>query len=218
MLSEFLNLIFPQRCKLCKLPNSNPLCEKCLNDFERFENKQPETASVFFDSAISGGIYNGQLKETVRLLKYKNGKLLAPYLASFMLDSFSDFERNVNIITYVPMSKRKEASRGYNQSKLLATELSRLIDKPCYELLARISDKVEQNKSNSVARQKNIKGVFTVNKKFVSKLPGFGKVLLIDDVFTTGSTVNECSRVLKQAGIQKVCVATLARPLYLHKN
>jgi competence protein ComFC len=218
MFSEFLNLIFPQQCKLCKHPNSKPLCEKCLSNFERFENKQPEITSVFFDSAISGGIYSGRLKETVKLLKYKNGKLLAPYLADFMLNSFSSIERNVDIVTYVPMSKRKEVSRGYNQSKLLASELSKLIKKPCYELLTRISDNVEQNKSNSAARHKNIKGAFIVNRKFTNKLPGFGKVLLIDDVFTTGSTVNECSRVLKIAGVQEVRVATLARPLYLYEN
>jgi ComF family protein len=172
------------------------MCAKCRNK------------DIHFASAKSAGIYKGSLKEAIRQLKYKNGKALAPYLAYFMYESIQI--EPASVITYVPITRRKEANRGYNQSQLIAKELSKLTGLPCSNLLLRLRDNEEQNKSKLSARSSNVAGAFAANNRTIRSITD-KKVLLIDDVLTTGNTVNECSRILIEAGFKEIHILTLAR-------
>jgi ComF family protein len=238
---KLLELLFPSRCRICGKNNVDVICRECLHEFPRLTGEtcnccgsplkptkttqanQPTTAcaiqecakchgkDIRFASAKSAGIYKGSLKTAIHQLKYKNGKALAPYLAHFMHESEHTCIESTNAITYVPITKRKEAYRGYNQSQLVAKELSKLTGLPCSNLLLRLHDNEEQNKSKLSARSSNVAGAFAANNRANTRSITGKKILLIDDVLTTGSTVNECSRMLIEAGFKEIHVFTIAR-------
>lgn len=111
-------------------------------------------------------------------------------------------------ITYIPMIKTDERVRGYNQSRLLAGHVSSLIHIPLFSALVKIKKIEHQSVIDLNKRKKNIKNVFSVYQKIPST---FSRILLIDDVITTGNTVNEAARVLKNNGCGKIFVWSLFR-------
>lgn len=218
----FLDFIFPPKCRLCGKTSTEVICAECLDSFLRIHGNicrkcgKPCQRSVdecrdcagrtlHFSLARSGGSYAGSLKEAIHHLKYKNGKRLAPYLARFVSDCASDLVNDVDAIAFVPLTGYRKAKRGYNQSELIAEELSLLYSKPLYEGLVKTRNVSEQNKLGLADRHTNIKGAFTAK----TRVPG--SILLVDDVYTTGSTVSECALALKKMGAPEVFVLTVAR-------
>ena len=114
-------------------------------------------------------------------------------------------------ITYVPMRKNSERQRGFNQSALIARKLGQLLHLVEQPLLEKIKDNRSQVGLGPKEREENVKGVFHLVKHSV--LHQVERVLLVDDVYTTGATAQECVRVLKKAGVKNVGVFTLARKL-----
>lgn len=222
MFKYLLDLVFPPKCKICGIRCIGPICDNCLGIFPRIDGgvcdrcgkpcqrnvsecRECAGKKFHFSRARSGGIYSGALKEAIHQLKFKNGKAIAPYLARFVSNRLSDFIVDADMITFVPLTRYKEAKRGYNQSRLIAEELSKLHSKPLYTGLVKVKEVPEQNKLGLSDRSSNVRGAFKV------KLPPSGKIVLIDDVYTTGSTVNECALVLKKNGASEVLVLTIAR-------
>ncbi|HZD60259.1 MAG TPA: ComF family protein [Anaerolineae bacterium] len=222
MFRSLLDLVFPPRCRLCRKPSTEVVCTECFESFPKIsgticrrcgkpcrrtvdECRDCTGKILHFSLARSGGSYAGSLKEAIHHLKYKNGKKIALYLARFIADCSSELMDNVGAIAFVPLTRYKEAKRGYNQSKLIAQELSLLFNKPLYRDLVKIRDIPEQNKLGLADRSSNVKGVF------VAKAQVSGRMLLVDDVYTTGSTVNECAIALRKAGASEVLVVTVAR-------
>lgn len=113
------------------------------------------------------------------------------------------------IITSVPISKKRKKERGYNQSELIAKEISKKLNiKYEKNVLYKVKNTVAQSKLNKRQREENARGVYEIrNKKEINKK----KILLIDDIYTTGSTVNECSRVLQKIYPQKIGIFTIAK-------
>jgi ComF family protein len=121
----------------------------------------------------------------------------------------SDFD----IIINIPMYKKKEIQRGYNQSALIACEAARLLEKPYYkDILEKTIDTSPQSELNRAKRLNNIRNAFTIanTEKIINK-----KILIIDDIITTGATVDECSKVLKKAGAKEVIVSVIATGKYI---
>ncbi len=222
LLKDIFDLVFPPRCRICKKPSADTICADCLASLPRIsgsvckrcgkptlrdvgECRECAGRRLYFSLARSGGSYTGTLKTAIHELKYKNGKRLAPYLAKFISSDASDIIDAVDYIAFVPLTKLKEARRGYNQSRLIAEELCLDSGKPLFTSLVKIKEIPEQNKLGLDKRTHNVKGAFTVSSS------ARGKVLLIDDVYTTGSTVNECARQLKKSGASDVFVLTVAR-------
>jgi len=217
-----LELLFPVRCRICKKPSKEVICSHCIESFPKVTGyickkcgkpcvrefnvcNECRGKRLHFTSARSGGIYSGSLKEAIHQLKYKNGKILAPYLAEFASSSVADVMDGVDVIAYVPLTKKKEAKRGYNQAELIARALSSYYDKPIYNGLIKVKDIPEQNKLGLTERSKNVSGAFEAYS------PVSGNILLVDDVYTTGSTVNECAKVLERSGASEILVLTIAR-------
>lgn len=222
VLGSLLNLVFPPRCRLCGTPANDAICAGCIADFPRVTGNICTTCGkpcaravtacrscvgkqLHFSRARAAGHYAGVLKEAIRQLKYKNGKRIAPYLARFATECVPGFADGVDGIAFVPLTSRKEAIRGYNQSGLVAQEISRLYDTPLYRGLIKVRNIPEQNKLGLADRARNIKGAFAATTR-VS-----GRILLIDDVYTTGNTVNECALALRRQGASEVRVLTVAR-------
>lgn len=114
----------------------------------------------------------------------------------------------VNCIIPVPLHRRRQRQRGYNQAELLARVIGRYFEVPVIPALERIKDTHPQFDLQREARSTNIKGAFKVldTKAVYNK-----NVLLLDDIYTTGSTIGECSKVLKTAGARRIEILTLSR-------
>lgn len=155
-------------------------------------------------NARSFGPYNGTLRTAINLFKYRGIRRLAGPLSDVMLHI--DIP-HVDAVIPVPLYKKRLRKREFNQSALLAKNVAkRLGTSLVLDCLVKIRDTVPQVGLNSKARRKNIRGAFEVkNSAFIEDRD----VLLIDDVFTTGATAGECTRVLKKAGAGDVHVVTL---------
>jgi len=160
-----------------------------------------------FSTARSAGLYEGTLLEAIHLLKYRGRTSLVRPLASILAGTIDC--TGYDIITPVPLHRRRLQERGFNQSLLLARCLAKeshlSLD---YVNLRRIRATAPQTGLRGRERTSNVKRAFSVK----NSVPFAGKrVLLVDDVYTTGATVTECSQALKAAGAREVGVLTLAR-------
>lgn len=215
MLHNILNLIFPPRCIFCRhilsVSSRVDICNDCFKKIP-FTDKMHISAEhgSCYDELICVCRYSGILKDALIKFKFYNkpgfyralGVLLSKKIKEMTISS--DFD----IIIGVPLHNRKKRERGYNQSELISRVLSREIGIPVVSgLLKRIRDTQPQSLLPRHKRHLNVKGAFCLKEadKVADKA-----VLLVDDVLTTGSTLNECARVLKNAGAKKVTAAVIA--------
>ena len=172
-----------------------------------------------FERAVAYAVYQYEVRELIHLLKYERMRgvahVLGPLLAQSILTLRADAASEL-VVVGVPLFPSKQRQRGYNQSELLADAAiaSLRVTAPGWKLhripslLARRRDTRSQFELTPIGRSRNLEGAFTVD---ADKLPLGCEVLLIDDIYTTGATARECSRVLRRAGVRKVWVATVAR-------
>lgn len=231
-----LDLVYPPMCLVCENRlESGTLCENCIASFEpvddpvcavcgrgrggatcrNCERFLTETGAAFaFDAARAGAVYGGALRHAIHLLKYRGGENLALPLGAFLANRIVVDrllpEPVAQIVAYVPMHPKRERGRGYNQARLLAEPVAELLGVPLLQSAAfvRIRNTTPQMGSSDRARRGNLRGeTFAVQDEVAVR----GKdVLLLDDVFTTGATVNACAAVLKKSGAASVRVVCLA--------
>ncbi len=165
----------------------------------------------FFDKARSSILYDGILRKALQAFKYQAGLWLYHDLVS-LIYACTTAQLNVDridMVTCVPLHARRRRKRGYNQSYLLAKGLSSKIDKPLKKnLLKRIRSTKSQTDLTARERITNLEAAFKAKKGACVKDQ---HILLVDDIMTTGVTVNECARTLKEAGASEVSVVTVAR-------
>ncbi len=161
---------------------------------------------------MSVGRYDGTLRELILLFKYSRLSLLGRplgRLAAARLKDDPGFLEGVDALVPVPLHRRRRRERGFNQSAVLAREISRAVGPPVLEkCLVRTGDAPPQVTLEAEARERNVRGLYTVRRP---RLIEGRTILVVDDVFTTGATLGECSRVLAAAGAKEVRGLTLAR-------
>ena len=198
-------------CKSCldKLPKINKACNKCGREiFDDgkycFDCKEDGFA---FDKVYSCLNYEDYVTKLVYNLKYGGGKYLAKYMARVIADKIKEEKISFDILTYVPLNEKRESERGFNQAKLIADEAAKELSCASQNLLTRIRNTPYQASLNREERLTNLKDAFEIVDKKLIK----GKtILIIDDIFTTGTTLNECSKILKKAGAKCVIGITFA--------
>jgi len=213
----FLDLLFPQKCLDCGI-SGTILCESCLMLFPLFlaENKPPNLPEI--DEIFVATSYENEIvKKTIWLFKYRGVKTLAEPLSALMVKRLgnkithliSNFSQTTVIIP-IPLSRKKIKKRGYNQAEILGKCLSdKLSIKMETNVLYKIKETISQVEiKDRDKRLKNIKGVFVVKNPEIIKNK---IIILVDDIITTGATLNEAGRVLKQAGAEKIIGLTVAK-------
>ncbi|MFA4980995.1 MAG: ComF family protein [Candidatus Omnitrophota bacterium] len=229
---NFMNLLYPMRCYACgkdlEALNKYGVCDDCVSrirknpaPFCRICGRPVEKSSClcaeckrsapFFDRAYSAYLYEGVLKELIHKFKY-NGKIrlsriLSKHTADFIEDN-GDIVKDIDIITCVPLQNNRLRERGFNQSRILAFNISERAGIPFADTLEKRVSTRHQNELSRDERLSNLKGAFAVRAE--ADIYGLA-VLLIDDVMTTGATLSECSRALRDAGAKEVRCLTLAR-------
>lgn len=204
----FLNLIWPATCSVCdnllKIKELNPICPACRALFK--VNNHPGAPHAAF-------VYEGALKKCLHQFKYKKNLRMGRFLAR-ELAKFAEQTINPSFFDYIismPASRPRLREREFNQAEILARTLAKDSANFLKNCLRR-RHTVAQVKLNRRERFNNVKGSFRVNRKLASWIKN-KKILLVDDVFTTGATANEASRTLLDAGVKSVEVLTLARDL-----
>ncbi|MEA3369414.1 MAG: ComF family protein [Candidatus Ratteibacteria bacterium] len=220
MLSTLLNLLFPSYCLICekKVKQSDyPVCQDCLAMIKPLSpaicrvGGPAALAKIFFFQARAAGIYEGILKKMIHLFKYKKKTSLARPLSDLLLKFLegNPLWIKVDYFVPVPLTQRRLRERGFNQAEYLARRLAMSLNiKLSVNNLKRKGSSSSQVKAGREERNKNVAGAFYLAKPEIFRGK---KILLIDDVFTTGSTANACARVLREGGSKEVLVLTAAR-------
>ncbi len=235
-LARLTDFFFPTPCAYCRGPldgHSIPLiCSTCWSDFSLLSGaacpccgksyESPASLSHSpghlcgacrreaprFDQAISIGQFEGALREAIHQFKYRPCRSLGKPLSSWMADHLARI-KPIDMIMPVPLHRQRLRQRGFNQALLLAHRIGLVHRVPLsYDNLVRIRPTRPQVDLSGEERIRNVAGAFSLNRpRDVEQR----RILLVDDVFTTGATLNECAGVLKDAGAQEVTAVTLAR-------
>lgn len=210
-----LNIAFPRTCAVCKsdLPDHlrNPLCPRCSSQIEfcPWQGLPKPTALDDFHAAL---LFQGNARDLLHALKYNGKDYLVPFLVDLWSRTCPPSFLEVDALVPVPMPIWREIRRGYNQAFLLAMELGRRLRKPIHnQWLLRRGWFPSQTSLTKKHRFDNALRSYQLRKGTVKTTPK--TVVLVDDIFTTGSTMNACALLLKQMGVQKVYGTTLAREL-----
>jgi len=228
-LKDFLlNILYPKFCFGCNR-EGNYLCNDCLGTLGISEYQYclceeplriPESGKCAkCQSRKLNGLYfslpykNPLVRKLIHQLKYEPFvKDLSKELARLIITSFSLMEKNNSfsdyILTFVPLHEKRLRERGFNQAEEIAKELSRLLEIPLINSLTRTRETLSQVDLSEAERKYNIKDAFLVKDKNIIKGK---KILLVDDVYTTGSTMEECAFFLKLAGAKEVWGVAVAR-------
>lgn len=221
-LKSIIDFIYPPYCIVCNkllLFNEKLICKKCLLDLPKLDvdyNIVEEIDSklsqeIYFSQAVSIWEFSPPLQTAIHYLKYQGFKTIANQFGAFMEDRLRQMSLPVNqtLLIPVPLHKTRLRERGYNQSTLLCSAIAAETDL-IYDdsILKRIRYTESQTRLNASERQKNVENAFKVfnSEKIENKL-----IILVDDVITTGSTMNACAKVLMNNGAKAVYLLSIVK-------
>lgn len=234
ILDSLLTVFYPQACQNCGASVENfefgAACEKCWKRTRFFSGKETachkcskflsdkqtdfqtfchQCDAHFYERARAAGLYEHALQSSI--LSLKNEPFVAKKLRQVFISAFekSDFQ-DADLIVPIPLSKKRSLERGFNQAAVLAEKLSEETNIELDEksLVRKIDTPVHRAGMDTKARELTVKNAFEVTRPNLIKDK---KILLVDDVFTSGATASACAKVLKKSGAEKVFVLTLAR-------
>jgi ComF family protein len=229
MLNHIFNLIFPKICIHCRTnitSKESLLCDVCRSTLEfRSGDFCPQCGAILnsnkcemceeinycFDKAFSAFSYTKVMKSLIYSIKYDDMKKVGEFLAFYLSEYWEKYVNilDIDYVIPVPLHKVKKRMRGYNQASIIGENFAKLLNfKFDSSLIKRIYFTKTQTKLTKFQRAKNIKNAFKITKadKIKDK-----NILVIDDVFTTGSTVNEISEMLKNNNAGKIYILTVSR-------
>lgn len=234
-MSNVINVVYPTRCPGCdglikKEELSYGFCKKCKPDLEMVSDnhcqkcgKELKVTDVeeeycadcqrrkrYFQQGKAAFIYSGVMKKAMYRFKYSNRRCYGRIFAEMAVKSYDSWSglKDIDGIVPVPMYNKKKRMRGYNQAEVIAEELGKMIHMPVYKnYVIRNRLTLPQKNLDDVQRRANLKNAFIIRKNGVK----LRKILLVDDIFTTGSTMDEIAKVCRENGVLKIyclCVCT----------
>ena len=235
-LREFIvPIFFTRRCRYCKtvIDVRKRICPQCEKEIFRIEGDICFKCGYAKDDCLCNQkshhymrvcapyYYAGAAKKAIKRLKYSDDTYIAETLAQDMAESFKKHydEMDFDFCTFVPCHRRELRKREYNQAQLLAKNLSQMLDIPCKSLLKKTNYTKPQHTLSESMRSGNLLGSIQLNKKYFEKIRG-ARILLCDDVKTTGSTLDECAKTLLICGAAEVdCITVcIARKDKINKD
>lgn len=233
-LKDFLlDTLYPARCPLCEgilpgLPGGrkeiacrecvekipfivSPRCMKCgkqLGQMERELCQDCEKREHHYDRGVAAAAYSDALRDSLHRYKYGARREYTPFYVKLIMEHCGPLIRQwgIDVIIPVPMYHHKELVRGYNQATLLADALGELLNIPVdSKILIRSRNTRPMKELNDKERLKNLQSAFKIQKSMIK----YKHILLVDDIYTTGTTMDACARCLKQAGASRVYYVSL---------
>ena len=231
-MNVILDLLFPKKCVGCKSSGSY-FCQDCVSNILQTDLVCPKCEKLAvggqthpicqrkfgLDGLWSLGIYKNPLREAIKQLKYRKVSEIAPVLVDILIEYWARYQPFLLekigkdkgegwVVVPVPLHLFRENDRGFNQSNLIGQSLSKKLGLDFCEALKRTRYTKSQVGLLGKGRKQNISGAFSFSSNYELRTKN---CLLIDDVWTTGSTLRECWYILKRAGAKKVWAITLAR-------
>ena len=211
MIGGVLDLIYPRRCVFCEKflsRDETDLCSACWQEIA--STAQPkERKGEFFTRCVSVLPYEGKVRDSILRYKFQfhesNCVLYSTLIAAAIEQRY---QGAYDLISWVPVSRRRKRQRGYDQAERIASVLGRKTRMPVQRTLKKIkNNKPQSGIADASQRIANVSGAYQAyhSSRYTGK-----RILLVDDVLTTGSTLNECARILRMAGAAEVLCVTLA--------
>lgn len=212
-----LDAIYPQICSVCGKLDTKSLCNKCnqklKNEYKFIEEDYSKSNEKNFTKHYYFFKYEGIIRRQILAMKFHEKPYTYKTIGRFLENQKKSFEKlkKYDIIMIVPISKKRKKERGYNQSELIAKEISKIISvKIIKNQIKKIKHTAPQSTLNKEQRTQNVKGAYNV--KNIEKIKN-KKIIIFDDIYTTGNTVNECAKNLVDKGIKKenISILTIAK-------
>jgi len=227
LLESLAAALFPPCCALCsrELPTLAIICSVCEAALPSFEGPRCQRCGESVDDPLldlcikcgrrihavdrifSLGPYQGDWGRLARAFKFEREMAVGRWLGERMAAALiaANVDRDFSVVTFVPMTRKDQQARGFNQAEILARIIAKQSNLPLTRLLIKNRETALQSRLPAAERKTNLRDAFRL-------LPcGQEQVLLVDDIYTTGSTVEECARTLKRGGAQSVVAMTVAR-------
>ncbi len=212
---NILDLIYPNVCGMCNKVSKNNICNKCYIKIKELEKMYKlDTYGKYFDEGFSLFKYDGIIRDKIIDYKFNNKPYLYKIFAQIFLKNEKMYRifKKYDIIIPVPISRKRNLKRGYNQTELIACSLAKNTNlKKENKILIKVKNVVSQSELTKEQRIENVKGAFKIKNKIAEKMIENKNIILFDDIYTTGSTANECAKVLKKAKVNNILVLTIAK-------
>lgn len=211
LVDRLLDLIYPSRCVFCRtfLPPGPPrICQRCDETLPRTSDGGRRRGD-FFSECVSALYYEDAVRDAIHRYKFNGAQAYAPALGELLAECiYEDLEGEYDILSWVPLDPGRRRKRGYDQAELLARNAGkRLMREPVPVLKKKRGVHPQSKTGEPEKRRANIAGAYSVLDLEAVRDK---RILLIDDVVTTGSTLSECAKTLLLAGAEDVRCATLA--------
>ncbi len=226
LVATVVSLLYPPTCPVCgTIRQKNEACFQCEKKLKYITEPRCKKCSKHilmeemeycmdcgrrehgYESGIALYAYQDYVKELIMKYKYHNRREYGEWLAQQMIRYLGDKwkEWDCDVIMPIPVHKKKRVKRGFNQTEIMAERIAEYLRVPCVaNLLERTVNTTPQKEFSPEERRKNLKNAFKISENIVK----YKKVLLVDDIYTTGSTIDSCAEVLKEHGVRKVYFTT----------
>ncbi|MDP4179506.1 MAG: ComF family protein [Bacillota bacterium] len=215
MLKQFINLLFPPKCVFCgellAFNSKADICNLCLDKIPFLPDEIYKLGPAYsFDSVICLCEYTGIIKDAIKRFKFHNKSHYYRTFGRLLSDKIKKVTRGqkFDIIISVPLHKERQISRGYNQSYLISSFISKELKiKEKSYCITRVKNTNVQSLTKKEGRYLNVKDAFKA--RYPKEIEG-KSIIIVDDILTTGNTLSECSRVLKESGAKDITVVAIA--------
>ena len=203
-----LSCFFPHQCPYCRKIIRSGLteCEECLRNFPKEPKKMMTPVGIL---CIAPFAYEAAVRNSIIDFKFHGNSFNAKSYAKAIcrVIEYCDMLDDFDVITFVPLSKKRRNERGFDQSELIARYVGSILGKKVKALLIKARQNKNQYELNLSERIENVKGVYKpVNRDLIEN----ENILIIDDIFTTGNTLAECCRILRENGAKSIICMTIA--------
>ncbi len=208
---RLLELLYPSRCVFCRnlMPPGVLCCEHCRRTLPYALPAAQNRQLPHIESCVSALRYEGAVRDSLLRYKFDSATSYAKIYGEILAKCIDENGISCDSITWIPLSRRRKWLRGYDQAKLIAEETSLRLGVPCVRLLDKIrNNPAQSSRGGPAARRANVADVY---RCAAPDLTAGKRILLIDDIVTTGATLSAAASVLRKAGATAVVAATVAR-------
>ncbi|MEL4894665.1 ComF family protein [Crocosphaera sp. Alani8] len=220
MFKSILSIFLQENCPLCERATTEEVCQYCQKQLKSCQLKNPHASWQQDLPLFVWGKYDGKLKQAIAALKYDKNSQIGELLGFWLGEVWQNYSlintKITPLVIPIPLHKNKEQIRGFNQAEIIARGFCQVTKYPLNKKgLIRIRQTKAMFNLATKEKEKNIKGAFKLGKSLENN-PLSRPVLLVDDIYTTGTTVKEATRILRNKGINVLGVVAVSTPRHLY--